>query len=243
MLAQKIALDIVAESDKFLRMQNDYADLAQKAVKAAMALDWALARDLNLEILKQDDSNFDAKNRLGKAYLELRDFTKAKKLFREVLAVDPINPIAKRNLELAKEEKHSVAPNGKQACIIQEPATFIQSPAEIVAKGFTASKLPMGAELEVRVFSQFAKLFYPYKDQKIELAIVTEPTVVKKLKAGKDLGASLCATYVKGVDKEITVLINSTLPVFEGERQELKPYTKRDFTDSDNEPEPVLEEN
>lgn len=224
-------------------MQNDFEELTRKAVKAAMALDWELARDYNLEILEQDNANIDAKVRLGKAYLELRDFTKAKKFFREVLAVDPINAVAKRNLELAKEEKHCISPNGRQASIIQEPATYLQSHAQIVAKGFMASKLPMGAELEVRVFHQLAKLNYLHKDQKIELAIITDPLVVKKLKAGKDVGSSFCATYVKGVEKDITVLINASLPVFESERQELKPYTKRDFTDSDNEPEPVIEEN
>jgi len=38
-------------------------------------------------------------------------------------------------------------------------------------------------------------------------------------------------------------LITSSLPVFDGERQELKPYTKRDFLDSDNESEPIIDEN
>ncbi len=225
-------------------MQNDLETLIKKAVKAAIALDWPSARDLNLQVLEQDTENLDAKVRLGKAYLELRDYAKAKKCFKEVLAVDPINPVAKKNMELAKEEKHSPAStNGGLTNIIQEPATFIQAPAEIVAKGFTAQKLPMGASLEVKVFSQFAKLYYIYKDDRVELAVITEPKIVRRLKTGKDGGATFTGTFVRGMDKDITVLICSSLPVFEGERQELKPYTKRDFMDSDNEPEPVLEEN
>lgn len=224
-------------------MQNDFEELTKKGVKAALAVDWALARDVNLEILEQDDKNVDAKVRLGKAYLELRDYAKARKCFKEVLIQDPINSVAKKNLELAKEEKHSPTTNGKFVNMISEPATFIQAQAEIVAKGFTASKLPMGANLELKVFSQMAKLFYMHKDQRVELAVITEPKIVKKLKTGRDDGAIFTGTFVKGNDKEITVLLCSSLPIFDGERQELKPYTKRDFLDSDNEPEPVLEEN
>lgn len=224
-------------------MHSDSEELVRKAVKAAIALDWALARDYNLQLLEVDDGDVDAKVRLGKAYLELRDYSKARKCFREVLAIDPINTVAKKNLELAKEEKHPPASNGKLTNIIQEPATFIQAPAEITAKNFTAGKIAMGASLEVKVFSQLAKLIYFYKDQRVTLAVITEPKIVKRLKAGKGRGASFTGTYVKGADKSITVLINSSLPIFESERQELKPYTKRDFLDSDNEPEPIVEEN
>ena len=224
-------------------MQNDFDELGKKAVKAALAQDWALAKELNLQILEQDQQNIDAKVRLGKACLELRDYQKARKYFKEVLAVDPINAVAKKNLELAKEEKHSPAVNGRLANMIQEPATCLSTTAEITAKGLTATKLAMGLDLEVRVFSQMVKLYCIYKDEKIELGVLTDPKAIKKLRDGKELGATFTGTYVKGVDKELTVLITSTLPVFDGERQELKPYTKRDFLDSDNESEPIVDEN
>lgn len=243
MLSQKIPLDITGVFGTFLFMQNDFEELARKAVKSAIALDWALARDLNLQILQEDVGNIDAKVRLGKSYLELREYNKARKCFREVLAADPINSVAKKNLELAKEEKHTPATNGGSKNIIQEPATFIQVPAEIVAKGFTAGKIAMGSGLDVKVLAQQVKLSYVHKDQKVELAVITEPKIVKRLKNGRDAGATFTGTFVKGTDKDITVLINSSLPIFDGERQELKPYTKRDFLDSDNEPEVVIEEN
>lgn len=224
-------------------MQNDFDELVKKAVKAALTQDWALAKEINLQILDQEPENIDAKVRLGKACLELKDYQKARKYFKEVLAVDPINTVAKKNLELAKEEKHSPVTNGRLANMIQEPATCLATTAEITAKGFTATKLAMGLDLEVRVFSQMVKLYCMYKDQKIELGVLTDPKTIKKLRDGKELGATFTGTYVKGVDKELTVLIVSSLPIFDGERQELKPYTKRDFLDSDNEPEAVLEEN
>ncbi|MFH1295385.1 MAG: tetratricopeptide repeat protein [bacterium] len=224
-------------------MQTDLEDLIRKAVKAAIALDWPSARDYNVQLLELDPENTDAKVRLGKAYLELGDYAKAKKLFKEALQVDPINPAAKKNLNLAKEGKRPSVGNGGLTNIIQEPATFVQTPAEITAKNFTASKLPMGASLDIKVFSQTAKLYYQHKNQKIELGVITEPKIVKRLKTGKEEGAIFSGTFVKGSDKDIVVLINSSLPIFEAERQELKPYTKRDFSDVDPDPEPILEEN
>lgn len=223
-------------------MQNDYEELTRKAVKAAIATDWESAKDLNLKILEQDATNTDAKIRLGKAYLELKDYAKARKCFKEVLSIDPINAVAKKNLEFAKEEKHSPAGNGKLTNIIQEPATFVQTHAEITAKGFTASKIPMGADMEIKVFSQMAKLNYIHKDQKIELGVISDPKIVKKLKIGKDKGANFSGTFVKGNEKDMIILIHSSMPVFEGERQELKPYTKRDFLDTESESEPAVDE-
>lgn len=223
-------------------MQKDLEDLSKKAVKAALSQDWNTAKEINLQILDQDPQNIDAKTRLGKAYLELKEYQKARKCFKEVLAVDPINAVAKKNLELAKDEKRSPTVNGKIINMVQEPATSLCTSAEITAKGITASKLAMGTDLEIRVFSHMAKLYCYYKDEKIELGVLKDPKVIKKLKEGKDMGATFSGTYVKGLDKEITVLITSSLPIFEGERQELKPYIKRDLVDGEGELEPSLEE-
>jgi tetratricopeptide (TPR) repeat protein len=227
-------------------MQSGFSnpmDLEKQAVKAAVSSDWNLAREINLQILELEPKDIDAKVRLGKAYLELRDYTKAKKCLKEVLAIDPINTVAQKNLQLAKEEKHSPATQNGFRSLIKEPATYVEVHAEITAKGFTAAKISVGAIFALKVLVNQTKVLYDYKDQTVELAIVVDEKIQKRLKVGKEHGAVLTGTYVKGSDKNITLLINSSLPIFDGERQELKPYTKRDFMDSDNEPEPVVEEN
>lgn len=219
-------------------------DLEKQAVKVAVASDWPLARDLNLKILEIEPQNVDAKVRLGKAYLELRDYTKARKYLKEVLAVDPINTVAQKNYQLAKEERHSPATQNGFKSLIKEPATYAETQAEIIAKGFTAGKIAIGATFTLKVLANQTKVLYDHNDQIIELAVIVDDKIQKRLKMGKEQSTILTGTFVKGVDKEITVLITSSLPIFEGERQELKPYTKRDFMDSDNEPpEPVIEEN
>ena len=219
-------------------------DLEKQAVKAAVTSDWSLARDLNLQILELEPQSADAKVRLGKACLELHDYTKAKKYFKEVLAVDPINTVAQKNYQLAKEEKHSPAPQNGFKSLIKEPATYIEVQAEITAKGFTAGKIAAGAAFELKILTNQTKVLYDYRDQKIELAVIVDNKIQKRLKLGKEQGATLVGTFVKGADKAITVLLTSSLPIFDGERQELKPYTKRDFMNSDDEPaEPIIEEN
>lgn len=236
LLVMQVSSSVIADSANPM-------DLEKQSVKAAMASDWSLARDLNLKILEIEPQNVDSKVRLGKAYLELRDYAKARKYLKEVLAVDPINAVAQKNYQLAKEEKHSpVAQNGFKN-LIKEPATYAEVQAEIVAKSFTAGKIAIGATFNLKVLANQTKVLYDYKNQKVELAVIADQKIQRRLKVSREQGATLIGTFVRGVDKEITVLITSSLPIFDGEKQELKPYTKRDFMDSDNEPEPVIEEN
>jgi len=77
--------------------------LSEKAIKAALELDWDGAIRLNLEILKIDKESIETLCRLARAYLEKGELKPAKKTYQEVLKLDRFNPIAKRNLEKIKE--------------------------------------------------------------------------------------------------------------------------------------------
>lgn len=220
--------------------KDDIENLTKKAVKAAVENNWELAKEINLQILEIDKNNIEAKARLGKAFLELKEYSKAKKCFKEVLSVDPINQVAKKNLELALE--HKPPSKHQNTNIIQEPATTTQVELEITAKGITASKIPTGTKLELKVFSNMAKVIYFYKDRKIELGVIKDPKIVKKLKMAKELEAQIYATYVKGSDKHAILLISSSEPVFESEKQELKPYIKKDFYNEESESEDQIVE-
>lgn len=221
-------------------LKEDLESLTKKAVKAAVENNWELAKELNLQILEIDKNNIEAKARLGKAFLELKEYSKAKKYFKEVLSADPINPIARKNLDLALE--HKTPSKHQNTNIIQEPATSTQIELEITAKGITASKIPTGAKLEIKILTNVAKIIFPYKNQKVELAVIKDPKLMKKLKMAKDLSAQIGVTYIKGTDKHIVLLINSSEPVFESERQDFKPYIKKDFYDEETETENLISE-
>lgn len=72
--------------------------LTNQAIKAALGGNWEKAKEFNLEILKGQPNNLEALLRLAKAYTNLNKIGKAKKVYRQVLAIDRYNPIAKRNL-------------------------------------------------------------------------------------------------------------------------------------------------
>jgi tetratricopeptide (TPR) repeat protein len=80
-------------------------DLGQTAINLAVNGQWKEAIDANLAILKQNSKDFDAWNRLGRAYLETGHKAKAVEAYEKVLKLDKFNPIATKNLTLLKSIK------------------------------------------------------------------------------------------------------------------------------------------
>lgn len=78
------------------------ADLAQQAINQALAGQWKEAGKTNLLILKKEPRETEALNRLGRAYLETGQKTKAAQTYQKVLGIDKFNTIAAKNLTLLK---------------------------------------------------------------------------------------------------------------------------------------------
>lgn len=72
---------------------------ARLAINLAMESRWEEAVAANREILAESSDDVEALNRLGKALSELGRYTDARQAFQRVLAVQPSNGIAKKNLE------------------------------------------------------------------------------------------------------------------------------------------------
>lgn len=79
--------------------------LAQKAVNLALTGNWEEAVKVNLQIIKDTPDDVDALNRLGRAYAEVGEMTKAKTTAEKVLKIDSVNPIAVKSLEKWKSLK------------------------------------------------------------------------------------------------------------------------------------------
>jgi tetratricopeptide (TPR) repeat protein len=105
---------------------SDLALLNQKAIQAAIHGQWETAVNTNLEILKLEPKDINARLRLAKAYTYLNKISLAKKYYREVLKEDKYNPIAKRNLVRLKNFK-----NGNLAKNFWTPtALFLEEPGK-----------------------------------------------------------------------------------------------------------------
>src|ERR671935_323769 len=77
--------------------------LADQAVAAALEADWARAVDLNQKIIEAAPDDVEARNRLGRAYIEQGKIDEAKASFAEVLKAEPYNSIALRGQQRATQ--------------------------------------------------------------------------------------------------------------------------------------------
>ena len=72
---------------------------ADQAIQLALESKWEEAASLNRAILSANPTDVDASNRLGKALLELGRYSDARDSYARSLELDPVNSIAKRNLD------------------------------------------------------------------------------------------------------------------------------------------------
>lgn len=94
---------------------------SQEAIALAMQSQWQEAVAVNQGIVESFPTDVDAHNRLGRAFMELGEFARAKEAYGQALELDPNNTIAQRNLQRlsllpesqsrVKEERSEVAPN------------------------------------------------------------------------------------------------------------------------------------
>jgi len=83
--------------------------LADQAIAAALESDWQRASDLNKQILGASPDDVEARNRYGRALLELGKLEEARAAYQEVLKAYPHDPIALRQVARVGaliEDKH-----------------------------------------------------------------------------------------------------------------------------------------
>jgi len=72
---------------------------AEQAIALALESKWEEAAALNRQILASFPNDVDSLNRLGKALIELGRFRDARDSYQKSIELDPVNKIAKRNLD------------------------------------------------------------------------------------------------------------------------------------------------
>ena len=211
-------------------MHTSLNTLNQKAIKAALNANWEEAIKINHEILTITPEDTATKLRLGKAYLQSSDFTKAKKLFKEILDKDPINKIAQKNYELAKNNKKEddKAGTGKKL-LIKEPGTTQEIYFDITEKGVTANTFTRGDSLTLKILKSGVKLI---SDNDVLMGKLDSHLSIKIYEAVNS-GANVTATFLSGKDKKMEILIKSSIPIFKSKKQETKPYVKNSVIEDD----------
>ncbi len=90
-----------------LRLRRQGSD---QAIQLALESKWEEAATLNRSLLAVHNSDVEAWNRLGKALLELGRFREAREAYAKSIELDPLNTIAKRNIDRLAAIPESEAP-------------------------------------------------------------------------------------------------------------------------------------
>lgn len=126
------------------------SDIAQLAINAAAAGRWDESITFNEEIIAMEPTNVQALNRLAFCYLQSNDTTKAKKIYQQVVDMEPTNTIAQKYLSLIKS-KVTISPapvvNGND--FIEEPGKTKSLQLQRLADPDVVLATPIGTACEL----------------------------------------------------------------------------------------------
>ncbi len=133
---------------------------SQEAISLAMQSLWQEAVTVNQSILELFPTDIDAYNRLGRAFIELGEFAKAKEAYSRGLELDPNNAIAQKNLQRlsllpaskvkVKEERREVAPD----LFIGEMGKAGVVNLQNLAPGEVLARMAAGSQVDLKVRGQ-----------------------------------------------------------------------------------------
>src|SRR5258706_992448 len=104
--------------------------LEQRAVDAAINSDWEQAVALNKKIITKDKSNLKGILRLGFAYIQIRNFEEAEKMYKKALKLQPKNILAHENIERIKFLKMGGNKKTNRRELVLDPRMFLETPGK-----------------------------------------------------------------------------------------------------------------
>jgi tetratricopeptide (TPR) repeat protein len=210
-------------------MSLSLAVLTNKAIDASLKQKWDEAIELNLEILKIYPKNTDAKIRLGRCYIQKKEFSKAKKIFKEVLDVDPINSIALKNFELAKNQKTDSNTAGSQIntkSLLKEPGSSHEVLVN-TSKSIKKEDFISGDELTFKKKKNEIELYKDKKGKKILVGSITDDYTVQRISGALSKNIDIKIIFIKWKGAEMGVLIKASAPIFKPDKIDIRPYLRK----------------
>lgn len=101
--------------------------LKNQAIQTALQGNWQDAIAMNKSLIAENPEDIDALNRLALAYTITGKVKEAKSAYQKVVHIDPLNPIALRNLKKIKDKKFSPAAKSTNPCISNK---FLEEPGK-----------------------------------------------------------------------------------------------------------------
>ncbi|MCL5411567.1 MAG: tetratricopeptide repeat protein [Patescibacteria group bacterium] len=227
--------------------------LTSQAINAALNNDWPTAIALNEELLNKYPNDLEILNRLGRSYLGMGQLNKAKTAYRQVLEIDPYNPIALKNLKRLSELKardlkrnlntklinKNSSLNGNSKNFL-DPNIFLEEPGK--TKVLALSDLAM-TEILVTLHNGESVTLNPFRDEIIvtsengaRLGKIVEEWGVKIAKAiriGSKFSAIIKSFHPKKSKSDVaqlTILVREIKRAKELEGKPFFPIVNNGFT-------------
>jgi tetratricopeptide (TPR) repeat protein len=198
------------------RIKRQKTDLA---IKMAQQGKWEDAVQVNLELLGIFPEDSETLNRLGKAYLELRQFNEAKNAYERALKTDPGNSIAQKNLQrlaqavaTAAAQTKPAAPPVREKPTAAAPSTFIEETGKTgvtnlvnIAPVVTLAKLTAGDLVQLELDEKNQILYV--KSEEGERLGQVEPKLALRLIRFIQGGNRYSAAVTSVTDTSLKIII------------------------------------
>lgn len=177
--------------------------LENQAIKAALDQNWEKAIEINKQILKTTPKNIAALNRLGRAYGEVSKISSAITTYKKVLAIDPFNPIAGKNLErlskggAKKMSQKKVAGPISTTIFLEEPGKTKLVKLARLASWSVLAQLSSGNPVLLAVKKRTVSVI---GEDKNYLGTIPEDLSLRLIKLIK--GGNQYQAFVKSVDRQ-----------------------------------------
>lgn len=208
---------------------------SKQAITLAMEGRWQESVEVNKGIIASFPNDVDAHNRLGKAYMELGDYTQAREVYEKGLQLDQYNTIAKKNIQRLTHLIEE-AVTGKVNTEKAEPQLFIE---EIGKAGVVNLYQIAPAERLIKMMAGDKVILKPQDSSLAVENITREYLGLVPSKQGQRLiklmegGNKYTAAVVTSNEKLISIIIRETFQdpsqigqvSFRGRRmEEIQPY-------------------
>jgi len=182
---------------------------SKQAIALAMQGRWREAVAANKSLIESFPNDVDAYNRLGRAYMELGEYSRAREAYSRAMELDPYNTIAKKNLHRLSHLGEGVAGEGGAFHRV-EPQHFIEETGKAgvvnlyrLAPGETLAKMVAGDRVYLKVDGSSLII----QDGRGEYLGQVEPKHGQRLIKLVKGGNKYTATVISSAEEMMTIII------------------------------------
>jgi len=221
------------QEEKLTRLKRQRS---KQAIELAMQGRWREAIAANEVIIENFPNDVDSYNRLGRAYMELGEYNRAKEAYRKAIEIDPYNTIAQKNLQRLNYLGKAAPVNLEGGYRKVEPHKFIEEIGkagvvnlESLAPQEIRAKMIAGDRVMLKITNPYLIVENAYDEYLGRVEPKHAQRLIKLMEGGNQYSASVVSSTEEGM----TAIIRETYqhPSLVGKQsfpakglEEAKPY-------------------